>query len=405
LSATELSESVRDEAVGTPPRLPGPEVADRVGKLRRAVHLLLPAVVYLGIQQFAVLVLSWLAGNKGVELRDVLKSWDGWWFLAIADGGYGGVPTTMVDSFGHRDATTPLAFFPGYPKVVGLVSSIGLDTLTAGLVVSAASGVGCAYALARMGELVRGGSRRVGLVLVALFAGSPMAISLSMVYSEALFCAFAAWALVFTLQRQWIHAGVLCACAGLVRTTGAALVAGIGLAVLVAVVTRKDSWRPWLGGLIAPLGLFGYLGYVAVRTGELNGWFALQERGWDSGFDWGVATANWVVDRLSDGRSILDFVELLVLAASLVLAAVAFRRRLELPLVVYGVLVLIMTFASNGTMASKIRLMVPAFTLLIPVAIGLAKRRTSTVLLTLTGFALVGSWFGAYALTLWGYAI
>ncbi|OLR90249.1 hypothetical protein BJP25_01175 [Actinokineospora bangkokensis] len=367
---------------------------------------LAPAVIYSSIQGLAVLALSWLTSVRGTSLVDALRSWDGWWFRAIAEGGYSGVPTYLVDSFGHRDATTPLAFFPGYPKLVGLLSTTtGMSSTTAGITVSVLSGVACAYALAAMGELVRGGSRRVGLVLVALFAASPMGIALTMVYSEALFCAFAAWALVFLLRRQWVYAGLLCACAGLVRTTGAALVAAIGLAAVVAVVSRKDSWRPWVGGLLAPLGLLGYLGFVAYRTGELNGWFALQERGWDSRFDWGVATAGWVVDRLSDGRSILDFVELLVLLGSLVLVVVAARARVAWPLVVHGAVVLVMTFASNGTMASKIRLMIPAFTLLVPVAIGLAKRRTSTVLVTCACVAVVSSWFGAYSLVLWGYAI
>ncbi|WP_235926127.1 glycosyltransferase family protein [Actinokineospora pegani] len=406
MSATEATEEVveRPEADQPPP----PEETAPTGARPRWARIsgaLLPAVIYLGIQQFAVLALSWVAGHKGTPLRDALKSWDGWWFIAIAENGYGGVPASMVDSFGRRDATTPLAFFPGYPKLVGLLSTIGVDVLTAGLIISTVSGIACAYALTRMGELVRGGSRRVGLILVALFASTPMAISLSMVYSEALFCAFAAWALVMVLQRDWVSAGVLCAGAGLIRTTGAALVAAIGLAIIIAVLTRKDSWRPWVGGILAPLGLLGYLGYVGFETGKVNGWFELQARGWDSQFDAGVATAKFVVDRLLDGRSILDFVELLVLAASLVLVFLVFKQRLELPLAVYGVLVFLMTFASNGTMASKIRLMVPAFTLLIPIAIGLAKRKTSTVLVTLTALAAVGSWFGAYALILWGYAI
>ena len=56
-------------------------------------------------------------------------------------------------------------------------------------------------------------------------------------------------------------------------------------------------------------------------------------------------------------------------------------------------------------MNSKARLMVPAFTLLIPVALALAKRRPATIVLTLSALAVASSWFGAYALTAWGYAI
>ena len=46
------------------------------------------------------------------------------------------------------------------------------------------------------GELVPGGSRRTGLLLTALFAATPMSVVLSMAYTEALFCALVAWALV-----------------------------------------------------------------------------------------------------------------------------------------------------------------------------------------------------------------
>jgi hypothetical protein len=44
-------------------------------------------------------------------------------------------------------------------------------------------------------------------------------------------------------------------------------------------------------------------------------------------------------------------------------------------------------------------------TLLVPVALALTKRRMSTCVVALSALALVSSWFGAYALTSWGYAI
>ncbi|PWW65983.1 glycosyltransferase family protein [Actinokineospora spheciospongiae] len=404
MSATDVTRSAPDRAPEQPVEVPEAPGSRRVD-WGRLVHLVLPAVVYLGIRQVSLLMLTWLSDHKGVRASDVLRSWDGDWFLAIAEGGYSGVPTKLVDAYGRHSMETPLAFFPGYPKVVGLLTWLGFQPVASALAVSVVAGIACAYALTRLGELVRGGSRRVGLVLVALFAGSPMAISLSMAYSEALFCAFAAWSLVFLVQRRWVYAGLWCALAGLVRTTGAALVLAVGLAALIAVIGRKQGWRPWVGGLLAPIGLLGYLGWVAVRTGEWNGWFALQERGWDSHFDWGAATWRFTVNRLADGRSILEVGTVALIALSLVLVGVAVRHRLEWPLFAYGVGVLVMDLGANGMMGSKARLMVPAFTLLIPVAVALAKRRTSTVLLVLAGFTLVGSWFGAYALTAWGYAI
>jgi hypothetical protein len=208
------------------------------------------------------------------------------------------------------------------------------------------------------------------------------------------------------LERRWLLAGVCCALAGLVRSTGAALVLAVCLAAVVAIVTRKEaSWRTWVGGVVAPVGLLGYLAWVGVRTGEWNGWFALQERGWGTGFDGGAATLRFSLDALADARSVLEVATVWFVLLAIALLVIMIVHRTEWPLVVYAAGVLAMDLASNGLMNSKARLMLPAFTLLIPVAIGLARRQTATFVVVLSGLAVASSWFGAYALTSWGYAI
>lgn len=379
--------------------------ADPRGCSRRVLRALAPAALFLGVREVGLIVLGFMAAANGTTTGEALRSWDGQWFLAIAAGGYDGVPPGLVDAFGNRTADTPLAFFPGYPTVVGWLYDAGFPLVASALAVTIACGVLSAYGLVRLGALVRGGSRRTGLVLVALFAASPMAIVLSMAYSEAMFCAAAIWALVFALERNWVAAGLTTAAAGLVRPTAAALILAVGLAALVAVLQRRDSWRPWVGGALAPVGLVGYLAWVGSRTGEWNGWFALQSAGWDSEFDGGVATVKFGLQVLGDARSVLEVTTVGFIIGALALLVVGWRRRLEWPLLVYAAGVLAMDLFSNGLMNSKARLMVPAVTLLIPVAIGLARRRTSTMVAALCGIALFGSWFGAYSITAWGYAI
>jgi hypothetical protein len=376
---------------------------------RRVGTLLAPALIFLGIRELGLLVLTWMASRNNHSVSEALRSWDGQWFLAIAGGGYAGVPDGLVDAFGQRSAETPLAFFPGYPTVVRWFAAIdgsgGIGLVTSALTVTIASGVVCSYGLARLGRHIRGGSQRTGLILVALFAATPMSVVLSMAYSEAMFCALAAWALVGVLERRWLLAGVCCALAGLVRSTGAALVLAVCLAAVIAIVSRKGSWRAWVGAVLAPAGLIGYLVWVGTRTGEWNGWFALQERGWGTGFDSGAATLRFSLDALADARSVLEVTTVALIVVALILLVIMIVRRVEWPLVVFAAGVLAMDLASNGLMNSKARLMVPAFTLLIPVALALAKRRQSTMILTLCGLAVASSWFGAYALTSWGYAI
>jgi hypothetical protein len=319
------------------------------------------------------------------------------------------VPDGLVDAFGQRSAETPLAFFPGYPTIVRWFAAVdgsgGIGLVTSALTVTIVSGVVCSYGLARMGRHIRGGSPHTGLILVALFAATPMSIVLSMAYSEAMFCALAVWALVGVLERRWVLAGVCCALAGLVRSTGASLVLAVCLAAVVAIVTHQASWRTWVGGLLAPIGLFGYLAWVGVQTGEWNGWFKLQERGWGTGFDGGAATLRFSLDALADARSVLEVATVAFIVIAVILLVVMIVRRVEWPLIVYAAGVLAMDLASNGLMNSKARLMMPAFTLLIPMAVGLARRRPATIIVTLCGLAVASSWFGAYALTSWGYAI
>lgn len=371
--------------------------------------LLAPAAVYLAVRMVGLAVLVVFAAANDTTVTDALTAWDGQWYLGIASGGYTDVPLGLVDANGVRDATTPYAFFPGYPYLVRWAAWLpGVGLVSAGIVISLLSGVLAAYALMRIGAAVStvpGHRKRTGMLLVALFAAAPMAVALSMTYSEALFCALAAWALVGVLERRWLLAGLSCLGAGLVRPTATALVLTVLLAALVAIVTRRDRWWPWLGAALAPLGLVGYLAVVGVVTGQLLGWFALQQRGWESTFDGGAATARFAIEALTSSRDGPLLITIGVLAAALVLAGVGVRMRLPWPLLVYGFLVLLMDIGSNGLMNSKARLLLPAFTLLIPLAVALARRRPMTAVVSVAGVSVFSAWFGAHALTVWPYAI
>lgn len=376
---------------------------------RRAalVAALAPAGVYLAIRVVGVLVLVWLSYAHGLDPVARLRAWDGDWMIAIAEHGYSGIPDTMLDGHGRHTPFTALAFFPGYPATITVFAPLlGGNEVAAALVVSLLAGVACAYALTRLGELVPGGSRRVGLLLTALFAAAPMAVTLNMAYTEALFCALAAWSLVGLLERRWLLAGAACALAGLVRPTAEALVLAVVAVAAVALVGRRDGWRPLGAALLAASGIGGYLIYVAVRTGELGGWFTVQSTGWDGGVDGGVAVVRQLGETLA-GRhgTVYDIAILVVLVGAVVLLALCVPARVPWPLVLYGAAVVATVWLSSGVMASKVRLLLPAFVLLLPMALGLARRRPATAWAVLAVATLASAWFGAYSLTIWKYAI
>jgi hypothetical protein len=375
---------------------------------RSLAAALVPAGLFLGVRAVGLVVLAMVATARGTALPAELGSWDGQWFLALATGGYDGVGPGLTDAFGRFTPETPLAFFPGYPGTVALVRLTGLAPLPAALVATTVAGVVLAYGVARLGELVPGGSRRVGRVLVVLVAAMPMGIVFSMAYSEALFCACAAWALVAVLRERWILAGFLTASAGLVRPTAAALVLAVVAAALVAIVCPTPAARAarsCLGAVLACLGLGGYLGYVGWRTGSPTGWFTVQARGWDSAFDGGLATLGYAADALGRGPSIMGVATVAVLLGAVALLVAGVQQRLPWPLLLYAAGVLVMDLGSDGLMASKARLAVPAFTLLLVPALTLARRRPGPRVAVLVAIILAGGWFGAYALAVWPYAI
>ena len=405
-------------AVSSPeaPASPPPPVApDHRPLIRAIVAAVLPGAVYLAVRLVGVVVLGLMAGARNSSLLGELRSWDGVWMLAIATHGYAGVPATLVDAFGRHTLDTAYAFFPGYPATIVLFGLLtGGNLVASALLVSTVAGVVAAYGLMQLAaalpddllpdDLLAGRPHRVGLLLVALFAAAPMAVVLSMAYTEALFCALAVWALVGALRERWLLAGLCCAAAGLVRPTGSSLVLAVALAALVAAV-RLRSGRPLVAVVLAPLGLLGYLGFVGWRMGSPTGWFAIQRTGWGSKFDGGASLATFVGRTVSGGHEVYDLAVLLALAASIALLVVAVRMRLPWPLLVYAVAVLVTVWASDGQIHSRVRLLAPAFPLLIPMAVGLARRRTGTAVAVIVAAALVSAWFGGYTLTIWRYAI
>ncbi|MEO7195678.1 MAG: mannosyltransferase family protein [Pseudonocardiaceae bacterium] len=381
----------------------------RVSRIPAFLAALTPAFVYLGARSVGLLIVFVMARVNSRSPLDVLTSWDAAWLLSIANNGYSGVTPDHVDSFGHHTPTTALAFFPGYPYFVRLLSSMGLNTVAVAFTVSLAAGIACAYGLVRltgaMGLDQPGLDQRAGLVLIALFASAPLSIVLSMPYTEALFCALAVWTLVGLLTDRWVLAAGLCILAGLVRPTGVVLAIVVCVAAARRIFTSTATARVWIALLTAPLGIVGYLSYVAVRTGRLDGWLYLQHEGWGSSYDLGRETVRDSGAIVAHSGDAMLVITVAVVLGYLVLAVMAVRDRLSWPVVAYGIGATLMAVQSSVIMNSKARLLLVAFTLLIPVATRIARKNTTTVVTTTAAYTLAGSWFSAYSLIVWKYAI
>lgn len=348
------------------------------------------AIRLLGVAILEVVLRVRDAGS----LHHMLTRYDGQWYAGIAENGYG----TTISA--HDGLHSDYAFFPLLPLLERAVHAVvQLPFADLGMAINwvasliAAAGV---YAATQ-----RGTDRRTATIATVLWAIYPYAIVLSMSYTEGLLCALAAWALWAVADRRWLLAGVLAAFAGLTRPTGAAVVAAVCVAALVAGIRGRAPWRRVvLTVVVAPLGLAGYLAYVAVRRHELMGYFHATE-GWARSWDSGRYFADWVSGLVrSGGLESVKGVGLVVLLLGMVwLIWKGARDGLPLAYTVFSLVLLLMTIGTSGYFGSRPRYLLPAFTMLIPFSAWLARFRPSLRIPIAVLLAVGMAVLGGYALT------
>jgi len=326
-----------------------------------------------------------------------MRSSDGGHYQAIAAHGY----TYPAGQLAHASV---FSWFPGYPAVIDSIAWLpGVTIVAAGLAVTAVSGLVAAWGLTTLG-LKLTGDPRISLLMVAVWAVAPSSTVLSMMYAEALFCALAIWALVALVSRRWLTAAGLTLAAGTVRSTVVALIAAVCIAALIAVVQAVRArqpiarwWRPLVAVLLAPLGLLGYLGYVALATHRLDGWFWVERHTCHMVFDWGVSTVSVAKGTLLDAPSVSQVLVVGALVAAVLLMLWSLTERIPVYLHVYTIMVVILAlFTSANWISSKPRFVLPAVLLALPVARLLAPLRTSVLVPLIVVLTAATTWFGLY---------
>jgi Mannosyltransferase (PIG-V) len=330
----------------------------------------------------------------------LIVSWDSDRFLIIAAHGYAYVP-------GFRQPDSILASYPGYPLAIDTIAWIpGIGLERAGFAVTIAAGLAAAWGLTRLGTALTG-DRRLSLVMVAAWAVAPASIVLSMVYSEALYCALAVWCLVALVERRWLTAAVLTIGAGLARSsTGVALVAAVTVAALPTVIAALRArqpaaiwWRPAVALLLSPLGVLGYWAYSAVRLHHLGGFIWLEKNGHD-GFDWGQGVFDSLRIALF-GRPFAALVmTLFVLGLAVLLTLCSLTEKFPLSLHVYTVAVVVIALGVGPLyLGSKPRFLLPAVLLSVPVARLLAPLPAWLLGPVIAVLGAASVWFSLYLMT------
>lgn len=365
---------------------------DRFGRrLWRAARHALPALVaYATIRLAGLLTVYFWARNVGASPAELLTRSDGEWYLGIVQHGYDGYERTQSN----------MAFFPLYPGLTAALERMSpLGPREAALLLAWTASLAAAWGLFAIGTHLH--DRRVGILLAALWGAMPHGIVESLAYSESLFTALAAWTLYGLLRHDWLTAGALCLFAGLTRPTASSLIPVVGIAALVAIVRRRDGWRPWVALLLAPVGWLGYLAWVGVQTGRPDGWFHIQSAGWGTTFDFGVYTVQRGQTALVQTAAFPLFVVTLVALLAIMFFVLAVLDRQPWQLLLYSGLLLLTTLGAAGYYHSKARFLLPAFPLLLPAAVALARAGWARAVTVLVTIAIFSAYFGGYLLLIW----
>lgn len=355
---------------------------------RRAAPAL---AVFAAVRLFGLTVLAVWGAAAGSSPHTLLSArWDSLWYARIAAEGYG-----YEIALPNGDVHSNLAFFPLLPWLERIVAAVtGLSYGSAGLVVSALAGLAAAWGIFAVAALLHG--RRAGVFAVAVWAALPVAVVQSMAYSESLFTALAAWSLYAALRGRWLTAGLLAAGAGLTRPVGAAVVAAVWVAVVLARRRGERSWRQPAGALLAPMGAAAYVLWVGARTGGGPTGYLDVQGGWGNGFDGGWAFARFIGARLASSAFLAGVALIAGVALVLWLYGLCVRRRQPVPLLVYAGIVVALALCASGYFGSKPRLLLPAFPLVFPPAAALARWRTGRAVALLCVLGAASAAYGAF---------
>ncbi|MFA0844044.1 glycosyltransferase family 39 protein [Streptomyces rochei] len=381
----------------------------------------LPALALYGVTKLVGLavfasLLEYAGDYKGKNPRfgggahwwDVLGTWDGWWYLQVAEHGYSPSLVRLGGDGLFTVQQNSVAFFPLYPALIRMVSeTTGLGLYGSGILVSvvfsfvAAAGI---FAVVRLVAGARAGTVAAGLWAVAPGAGVEWAV-----YSESLFVAIAAWACYAVMTKRWVAAGLLAFTAGLNRPTSAVLIGAVGLAALVT-LARPASRRehgirgPVYAMVVAPLGLLSYIAWVGYSTGEATAYFTLQREGWAHFFDYGAYTLD-VLRNLAVGKGdyVFAFSTPDLLSVQLVLAlpfliALMLRKKPPLVLVAYTLATIITVLGTQQMFGNTMRYLLPAFPLLLAPAAALARLKLPSLAVFFTTAALASGWYAHYVI-------
>jgi hypothetical protein len=342
--------------------------------------LALPLLAYAASRLITTVAVGLAAMASHQAFHRVLTVWDGRWYVRIAVHGYPHfVPQGDFYAGTGRQVQSAIAFFPLYPLLVrGLDRVLPGGADVSGTVLALLIGAAATVLVWTVAEKVA--DRRVADRAAVLFAFSPGAFVLSLVYAEGLLVLLSAACLLALLERRWLLAGVLAALAGFTRPNATAVMLACAWAAGVAIWKNRD-WRAAVAPALAPIGMLAFFVFLWWHTGETLIWFRVESQGWGEQIDFGRSNIGVFADLFTRP---LHNPNHLVLAASMVTAVVLMvilvRAKLPAILNVYALSGLGLVLASH--INARPRFIFVAFPIVIALAKTTTRRQSAFVVLT-----------------------
>ena len=353
-------------------------------------------IVFAGtLLRIAMLALLALVNEDNVW--GLLNKWDAVHYVNIASEGY------FFGTIGEDPAEEiRLAFFPAFPMIMRVIHAVtGMDYALAGILFNFVATVFLAAGV--MALVARWGYNQMGQSAAAIVVTTaPMSVVFNMPYTEALFGALAVWALVALVDKRWLMAAGIIFALSFVRITAVALVAVFAFMV---VVHARKSLKAWMALVVSGIPLIGFIWWASGKLEHVGGYFGTQDKHWNTGFDFGLATLKWIVQTLTSTETagyLLTTMVIIGVPFALILA----WRRVDVGTWLFSLALSANVILSDGVMHSRPRLMLPAAVLFVPWAWGALRHLPQWVAwILLTCWALFGTWFSAYMLAVFEWAI
>jgi hypothetical protein len=272
-----------------------------------------------------------------VPLLASLSSWDGFYYLDIAQRGYAVGPVN-----GPYPNTV---FFPLYPVLIRVVHDLtGIDWVVAAVVLSNVALAASVAVFARLGAAVVGPR---GLLAAVLLCFAPGGTAFSMVYADSLFLLASIGSFLAVERGSVRWAGVLYAIATLSRPVGILL----GLPLLILALRRRGRRIDLLALAGGPAALLAFAAYQGLAVGDPLA-FVNGQAAWSAGHE---VTAPPGGTPAASGGGFGSFVGPTLIAVFLAygVAAIApLRRRAMLAYGAHGALGFVSTLALGRLVSS-----------------------------------------------------